>query len=114
MTAPLLTDCWGKLERAEGHFKVLKAEVMSYLESKPFAMIEEFNSEQAKYLFKLKIIKPIPQFPWALIVGDCVHNARSALDYLAWRLAGSDLADKATIFPIKAAEPDFKGCLLAA
>src|SRR5208282_3088033 len=59
------------------------------------------------YLLKLKVIKPIPQVQFALIIGDCIHNARTVLDYIAWRLAGSRLADKTTMFPIYLTEPGF-------
>jgi hypothetical protein len=34
------------------------------------------------------------------MIGDCVHNARASLDYLAWELAGADPADTQTQFPI--------------
>jgi hypothetical protein len=37
---------------------------------------------------------------WALLIGDCVHNLRCALDYIAWQLAGSDPDDSQTQFPI--------------
>jgi hypothetical protein len=34
------------------------------------------------------------------MLGDSVHNVRSALDYVAWRLAGGDPTDLNTLFPI--------------
>jgi hypothetical protein len=41
------------------------------------------------------------------MIGDCVHNARSALDYVAWRLLGGDLTDRITQFPIYLDPADF-------
>ena len=46
------------------------------------------------------MLEPIPHTSWGLRIGDAVHNARTALDYIAWRLAGGDLADIYTQFPI--------------
>jgi hypothetical protein len=42
----------------------------------------------------------LPSDEWATLIGDCVHNLRSALDYLAWELAGSNLDDRQIMFPI--------------
>lgn len=45
---------------------------------------------------------PSPDATWALIIGDCVHNLRSALDHLAWQLvilAGNTPTEQ-TQFPI--------------
>jgi hypothetical protein len=95
-----LTECWHKLDRANEHLKALDKEIGAFLENKPARVICEYDSQPPRYLFKVKIEHPIPQARWALIIGDCVHNLRSALDYIAWRLAGSDLTDRVTLFPI--------------
>jgi hypothetical protein len=46
---------------------------------------------------------------WALLVGDCVHNLRCALDYLAWELAGANLLGTFTQFPIYESEAGWAG-----
>jgi hypothetical protein len=102
-----LIECWHKIGRAENHLHALTTEVTAFVDAKPFATVERYESKQSKYLFQLRIIKPIPQVRWALIIGDCVHNLRAALDYIAWRLAGSDLADRSTLFPIYETEYGF-------
>ncbi len=102
-----LTECWDKIGRAEIHLETLTAKIAAFRETQPYAVVDEYDSEQSKYLFKLKISKSIPQIELALLIGDCVHNMRSTLDYLAWRLAGSDLADRGTAFPIYAKAADF-------
>jgi hypothetical protein len=102
-----LAECWNKIGRAQEHLDTLTTKITAFLEAEPYTVLEEYDSEQSKYLFKLKIGKFIPQIEWALLIGDCVHNMRSTLDYLAWRLAGSDLADRRTTFPIYIKSTDF-------
>src|SRR5208282_3300584 len=107
MADSLLRECWQKIGRAEEHLNAITPEMRAFLDSKPFATDEGYDSKQSKYLLKLKILKPIPQDRWALMIGDCVHNARCALDYVAWRLAGSKLNDRSTLFPIYETQPGF-------
>ena len=95
-----LRECWHKLGRAKEHRGLLYEEIAEFLKKKPYAVVPEYDGKQFKHLFRLKVLKPIPQERWALMIGDCIHNARAALDYIAWRLAGSDLADRDTLFPI--------------
>ena len=47
----------------------------------------------------------LPGEDWALRIGDCIHNLRAALDYIAWRLAGSRPTDTQTQFPIFNTKP---------
>src|SRR5262249_35623697 len=48
----------------------------------------------------------VPRAMWALIIGDIIHNARSAFDYIAWELArkvspvSSAEDDRRTFFPL--------------
>ena len=79
-----------------------------FWDSKPSAIVHEYDVDKSQNLFRFKKYIDIPQEPWGLILGDAVHNARSALDYLAWRLAGSDLADIRTQFPICLTPDKFK------
>jgi hypothetical protein len=50
---------------------------------------------------------PVPPLRWALLVGDAMHNARTALDHLACRLVehADKKIDRATAFPIRRHEP---------
>ena len=64
------------------------------------------DPESKSYVFRVWGVKT-PDPSWGLLVGDCVHNARSALDHLAYQLAclnlGRDLNEdeaKKIQFPI--------------
>jgi hypothetical protein len=100
MAASPLIECRHKLGRAEEHLKSLDVEIATFLDGKPYEIVREYESEQPKYLFRMKIKISLPTTRWALVIGDCVHNARCALDYIAWRLAGSDLSDRNVMWPI--------------
>ncbi len=89
-----------KLGRAQEHLKRLDEEIATFLESKPYLLLREYDAKQSRYLFRIRHQRPLPAAHWALMIGDCVHNARTALDYIAWRLAGADLADRNTMWPI--------------
>jgi hypothetical protein len=93
---PLLDEARAKLLRGKTHLYLLEAELMAFWESKPYPIVYEYDAKNSKNLFRLKIERRAPVVEWGLIIGDAVHNARSALDYIAWRLAGSVLADRHT------------------
>lgn len=55
---------------------------------------------------------PRPDSLWALLIGDCLHNLRSALDYLAFGIAqahGSRPPNAQTQFPIHESARDRSG-----
>lgn len=95
----ILDESRAKLGRAYQHFKSLEDQITSFLEAKPYRVAIE-NPSDGRYVFRLDNAPEIPAKEWALMVGDCVHNLRSSLDYIAWRLAGSDPGDTQTQFPI--------------
>jgi len=99
-TLPLLDQSWLKLRRAKEHFYSLNAAINVFWDSKPNAVVHEYDTEKSKNLFRFKVLRDVPYESWGMVIGDLVHNARSALDYLAWRLAGSDIEDIRTQFPI--------------
>jgi len=107
-TLPLLDQSWLKFRRAKEHLYALHAMMQVFWDGKPNAVVHEYDAKESKNLFRFKTFRDIPSESWGLILGDAVHNLRSALDYLAWRLAGSDLADIRTQFPICLTPDKFK------
>lgn len=94
-----------KVIRAEEHFNVLKAEICAYMQSheQPRRLKEHEDDPVAVFI-------PVPpdQTPrrWSILIGDCVTNARAALDYIVWELASRYMKipptarDKWISFPI--------------
>jgi hypothetical protein len=100
MDVSILEEARLKLGRGQEHLDTLDAELRRFHHNEPYTVVGEYDPDSAKYLARFKILKPIPRHGWGLILGDAVHNARSALDYIAWRLAGGDPTDLITLFPI--------------
>lgn len=84
-----------KLARAQQHLRNLECDVAEFFEQNVFAVAIE---RPALGLYVVQAVDPpvLPSTSWALVIGDCVHNLRCCLDYLAWELAGSNIADTET------------------
>jgi hypothetical protein len=75
-----------KLRRADTHFKAIEHEVTQFLSSNPYRFIGEYDSSKGQLVAKARqVVHPDTDF-WATLIGDCVHNLRSALDHLAHQL----------------------------
>lgn len=90
-----------KLERAQEHLISLDAATGEFFDTEPYEIVGEFDTKTSEYLFRVKVLKePPPRL--GVILGDYVHNLRSALDQLAWQLVllGGGSPDRDTSFPI--------------
>ena len=101
-----------KLDRAAQQFETLKALSKKWAKRKPIVIVREFNAETGEYVQRVRLRKPLdPTAP--LLVGECVHGLRQALDYLAYQLAivvsGKDPPPNAetTQFPITTSRERF-------
>jgi hypothetical protein len=92
-----------KIERASTHIYGVTAMIARYHESKP-VRIETRRVPESRRLHYVvsRLDPPPPELP--LIVGDAMHNLRSALDHLAQQLymaaAGSNRSDRDPEFPV--------------
>lgn len=87
LASPLMKLMW-----AREHERRLRAEVASYFARAPFEMVGHYNPNTGETRFTAEERIPIPD-TLRLIAGDALHNARSALDHLAWGLVG-DVAQR--------------------
>jgi hypothetical protein len=85
-----------KLSRADEHFVTLNRELEAFLKRDPYHIVRDAQRERTEYRVQVR-----EEFPphVSVIAGDVLQNARSALDHLAWRLAGDD-PPRDTSFPI--------------
>lgn len=74
-----------KLERAEQHLRSLQKEVHDWLQKDPYTLVHEFDSQVGKNVLRVEDTET-PPADFALILGDCLHNLRSALDNLVYEL----------------------------
>ena len=112
-----LDDCYLNIARAKQHFAALEKELLEWHDAngKDLGVTMVFNYETGDDPLTgarvtivredLVVFDPVPPLPptWGAIVGDIVHNLRSALDYVVYELAvkGSGHPDRDnTAFPI--------------
>jgi hypothetical protein len=106
-----LDDAWDKLRWAKHHFEILRPQIESFEQRDSHTFSYEVDPQEGQYTFYVHGLEPVDP-DWGLIIGDCLHNARTALDYLMVRLeawvTGTDPADLHTIgFPIIEDPQDF-------
>ncbi len=80
-----LYGCYLKLERAQTHFDALKNAIEEFRGGQPYEIVHNFEPESGHYVAWFEI-RERPSPAWSPIIGDIVHNTRSALDHLAWQL----------------------------
>jgi hypothetical protein len=74
-----------KIVRAQEHLDSLKSEIETYLKENPYEIISE---KQAENTWTVRIrVKVEPPLRFSALIGDCVTNARAALDHTVWQLA---------------------------
>jgi hypothetical protein len=103
-----------KLRRARHHERDLEAALRQYSQLNPFELISKLEGNDL--VVRVHIRHKVPE-ELSLIVGDLLHNARSALDLLvtsaAWDFAsesGSQLTpadERKLFFPVTRTESDF-------
>jgi hypothetical protein len=76
-----------KVERAEYHTNDLSQQIQTYLAKKPFRLMTRGEPKADREIHFIKEVIPIP--PWiSPILGDAIHNLRSALDLLMFAMIG--------------------------
>lgn len=80
-----LDGIWLKVERSYHQLDALRTEMDRFLESHPYGVAGDFNTETRRLVAYLTIREPCPGV-WGVLIGEMVHNLRSALDHLVWQL----------------------------
>jgi hypothetical protein len=75
-----------KLDRSSYHLDSLDAKVVEWRERHPYEYVVELDRKRDYQRVKIKLIEPPPD-EFRLIIGDCLHNLRSALDNVVYELA---------------------------
>jgi len=105
-----LTGTWVKIERAGKHIIDFHAAQQAFLDSYPVAFTHDDEPDSTgHYNVRIADIKPVPP-ELSLILGDAIHNLRSALDLLACqliKLRSNDHNCKNIYFPILDSAKDF-------
>lgn len=96
-----------KLVRADEHLQALNNEVVNFLAIRPYEVVTQQDGSRDNISAKF-VYRHAPPDKLLMLIGDVLHNLRSALDHLAWSLAGAK-ADRSTEFPIFCEERGFLG-----
>jgi hypothetical protein len=82
-----LTSVKAKLARAREHAEAVANEVTTWMDSAPYEGIPQVNADYTRYSIIHNVITPPALERWGLMIGDCFHNLRSALDHLVYAVA---------------------------
>ena len=80
-----LDDAKDKLRWAKGHFDRVSTAIERFEQREAHSFSVEIHPDEGKYTIKVHGLEPVDP-DWGLIIGDCIHNARTALDYLMVQL----------------------------
>lgn len=88
---PSLEGCREKQRRGLKHLTDLDSAIFDWLgepgvDPKPYRLSGEFDPDAGEYIFKGQLLKPTEHLLWGVMLGDGLHNLRSALDHLVWQL----------------------------
>ncbi|HWD10836.1 MAG TPA: hypothetical protein VG366_03265 [Solirubrobacteraceae bacterium] len=104
-----LAGVWAKWQRAVEQLTTLSEEVTAFCsEPNPYGIISHENREHGRYRFEIyPAWQPGRVLRWGTIIGEIVHDFRSALDNLVWQLVvlNGREPDDGHSFPIRAEEP---------
>jgi hypothetical protein len=86
-----LAGCDAKLRRAHENFKLLDDEVGRYLDRhpEPISGVGQFDQETQRMRWFIGPVEQ-PDLTLAALIGDYIHDLRSALDHLAFELSYRD------------------------
>ncbi|MDK2743476.1 MAG: hypothetical protein NDI90_11220 [Nitrospira sp. BO4] len=87
--------------------KLIEETISTFFDSNPYPIVTERDPEDGVYHARLVYPQKLPYRQISLMIGDCVHNMRAALDYIAWELAGANMDDTVTMFPIFDTDTEF-------
>jgi hypothetical protein len=87
MTADRIRGVCLKIERAKEHIRDLDAAIGDFLRDEPYRLGAKPHpvAEIKHTTLYVAEVKPITS-RLSLLIGDAIHNLRSALDHLAWQL----------------------------
>lgn len=103
-----LRDVHDRLARAEEHLEPIKRHIIAYLNSAFDDVVGELkDDEEGGRWLQLDNAMFLPDPRMHTLIGEFLHNLRSALDHLAWRLVekGGGVPNEHTSFPILKVAP---------
>jgi len=66
--------------------QTLHREIVAFAERNPDPKAEKFDQETGRYTLAIKLSEEPDAERWGILLGDAIHNLRSALDHVVWQL----------------------------
>jgi hypothetical protein len=106
---PRLKGINGKIKRALYHIENLDQSFHTWMNAHPWAIETETHPNGLVKRFNFRLLQALPD-DYGLVLGDALHNLRSALDHLACAVAvHNGKSFKGVAFPISASRDAFPG-----
>jgi hypothetical protein len=93
-----------KLTQAKHHLESIDSEIGDFFHHDPYVTATEANHETGEHLVRL-VNMDEPPIQVSLMVGDVLHNLRSALDHIVWERSAPEKRDTNTGFPLLVKPP---------
>lgn len=107
MNQPLFYAPRLKVKRARQHTKALEELSASLIKNRPFSVVAEPHPESADHWqCVMRECQPMPE-EVPLLLGDAIHNLRTALDLLAGDLVRANGADPSGVYFPFCDDPDY-------
>jgi hypothetical protein len=74
-----------KIGRAKQHIRDLDRDVRAFFDEGAYSLSFVKDAKAGTCFFRVNVHQPIPPY-FALIIGDAIHNLRSALDQMVWEI----------------------------
>lgn len=91
-----------KIERARQQLDALDRAIEGFLRGDTYRVTARFDTDKTLKVYRIEPLLAPDGTRWGVLVGEIVHNLRSALDHIVWQLALLDdgVPDKSNSFPI--------------
>ena len=101
-------DVRAKLGRARAHLAELEKDTQAYLASDPFEVYADAEPDRGPITYRVHVRAEPPEH-LGLLLGDALHNARTALDHVVCRLVedGGGTVTQDTMFPTNRKSSDW-------
>lgn len=97
-----LSGVRSKMVRAHEHLDELDGRIADFMDREPYSVSYERKPDGSDHAWHVHI-REHPPLAFGIIAGDCLQNARAALDHLVWQLAilaGKQKPNRQTSFPV--------------
>jgi hypothetical protein len=111
MANPFLKDSLAKIDRGQTQIEELNAEIGRFIDIRPYEIVSKYDPGRDEQVWSFRVTKNIPRVI-PVIVGEVLHNLRSALDQMVCAIALQHSGKtKDTYFPFGTSASHFEAQL---